>query len=353
MDQPQFDYFTLIAEGMPRDSKIILCSAEPGWLYTDTNSKSWEITDYALGIANDADRGLSVPIVMSGDTHHYNRYVGPNETQFITSGGGGAFLHPTHQLEPTVNIALLGVTQKLTLASASNKGLEPAVYPSVDVSRRLVWKNWIFAITNWDFSILMGLVYWLLAVAVTLRDQWDMYGLAAVIFGWSLIGYTTNQEKSYRPTVLISSAIHASAHILVVIFAARYFASLNDAHFTLTGAWYSPWKWLGPLLLEMFPAGFLIGGSLFGWNMMLTCRYFRMNRNDAFSALRIGAYNNFVRLKIAQDRVDFFVVGLENVPSRDDWQVNPNHKANTPDEPRFIPRTPLQPHLIERFSLNF
>lgn len=140
---------------------------------------------------------------------------------------------------------------------------------------------------------------------------------------------------------------------MVVIFAARYFASFNDAHFTLTGAWYSPWKWLGLLLVEMFPIGFLVGGSLFGWNMMLTCRYFRMNRNDAFSALRIGAYNNFVRLKIAEDSVDFFVVGLENVPSRDDWQVNPNHKANTPDEPRFIPRTPLQPHLIERFSLKF
>jgi hypothetical protein len=75
-----------------------------------------------------------------------------------------------------------------------------------------------------------------------------------------------------------------------------------------------------------------------------------MNRNDAFSALRVGAYNNFVRMKISEESVEFFVVGLEKVPSRDDWQVNPKHRANTPEEPRFIPRTPLQPHLIERFK---
>jgi hypothetical protein len=103
----------------------------------------------------------------------------------------------------------------------------------------------------------------------------------------------------------------------------------------------------------MFPVGFLAGSSFFGWNMMLTCRYFRMNRNDAFSALRIGAYNNFVRMKIAEDGVEFFVVGLENVPSRDDWQKNPKHGPHTPDEPRFLPNRPLEPHLIESFSLKF
>jgi hypothetical protein len=353
IDQPQFDYFTLIAERMPANSKIILCSAEPGWLYTDTNSKSWDITDYAVGIAKDADRGLTIPIVMSGDTHHYNRYVGPDKTQFITSGGGGAFLHPTHQLQPTVDVELLGTPQKLTLASISDTGPEPAVYPPFDVSRDLVWRNLFFAFTNWDFSVLMGLVYWLLAVGITLRDQWDMYGLVAVLFGWSLIGYTAAQEKSYRPTVLISSAVHAAAHILVVIFVTRYFASFNETHFTLSGSWYSNWKWLGLLLLEMFPVGFLVGSSLFGWNMMFTCRYFRMNGNDAFSALRIGSYNNFVRLKITESSVEFFVVGLGNVPTRDDWQENRKHGPHTPDEPRFLPKDPLQPHLIERFSLKF
>lgn len=69
----------------------------------------------------------------------------------------------------------------------------------------------------------------------------------------------------------------------------------------------------------MVPIGFLIGSTLFGLNMLVTCLLFRMNRNDAFSSLRIGAYNNFLRFRLTEDGFDMFVVGLENVPQRDDW----------------------------------
>jgi hypothetical protein len=60
--------------------------------------------EYAAGIARNADRGHTIPLLLSGDTHHYSRYVGKDERQFITSGGGGAFLHPTHQLEEDVSV---------------------------------------------------------------------------------------------------------------------------------------------------------------------------------------------------------------------------------------------------------
>ena len=75
MDQPQAEYFTAIAKKMPHGSKIILCSAEPGWLYTHTNRSSWDIMDYAIDIAEGADNGLTIPLLLSGDTHHYSRYV--------------------------------------------------------------------------------------------------------------------------------------------------------------------------------------------------------------------------------------------------------------------------------------
>jgi hypothetical protein len=215
-----------------------------------------------------------------------------------------------------------------------------------------VWQNLYFAFKNWDFSILMGLIYWLLAVAVTLRNQWDMYAGVAVIFGWALIGYTFSQEKSRRAAVWISSTLHAAAHTLLLLYSATCLAKFNAAHFALSGAWYSNWLWLGLLLAEMFPIGFLLGSSFFGWNMMLTCRFFRMNSNDAFSALRLGAYNNFVRMKITEDNVEFFVIGLEQPPRRDDWTENPKHGPHTTDQPRFLPKAPLQPHLIETFSLN-
>jgi hypothetical protein len=356
MDQPQVDYFSLIAEKMPRDSRIILCSAEPGWLYTDTNSGSWRIMDYAIRLATEADRGLTVSVLLSGDTHHYSRYIAANGTQFVTSGGGGAFLHPTHQLEPTVTVKWLGNKDELKLgtipAGTNPADSNPACYPPQEISRSLVWRNLWFAFTNRDFSCLFGVIYWLMAIGLTLRDQWDMYLFVAFLFGSVLIGYTTKQEKSYRPIVLVSSFVHAATHVAAVIYFARFFAQWNDAHYVLAGQWYSVWKWLGLLLIEMGAGGFLVGSTLFGLNLLISCRWFRMSRNDAFSAFRLGRYNNFLRIRIKDEEMEIFAVGLGDVPKRDDWMENPKYVLGNPEQPLFIARQGLQPHLIERFAVK-
>lgn len=103
---------------------------------------------------------------------------------------------------------------------------------------------------------------------------------------------TTNQ---FRKALIVvgTSIIHVAAHVVVAIIAARCFAAFNQTHFTLQGEWYSVWKWLCILFLEMSVVGFFAGGTIFGLNMLITCRWLRMNRNDAFSALRIGRFNNF------------------------------------------------------------
>jgi hypothetical protein len=86
--------------------------------------------------------------------------------------------------------------------------------------------------------------------------------------------------------------------------------------------------------------------------MLITCRWLRMNRNDAFSALRIGRFNNFLRLRIHGDDLQVFAIGLENVPRRNGWNENPNYKRGNPDEPRWVPSNPLKPHLIEKIVLS-
>jgi hypothetical protein len=359
MDQPQADYFKHIAANMPENSRIILCSAEPGWLYTDTNRSSWEIMEYAAGIARNADRGHTIPLLLSGDTHHYSRYVGKDERQFITSGGGGAFLHPTHQLEEDVSVMFVDHREALKLGTmpdpADPKKTAPAAYPPFTTSRLLTLRNIYFAFSNWDFSLLMGLIYFLFAMILSWRDQPDTYLLVAAIFGAALIGYTTKQEVSTKFKVWASSAVHAAAHVAVLIYAARWFTQFNVQHFAWNGAWWEVWAWLGLLAAEMIPVGFLIGSTLFGLNMLVTCLCLRMNRNDAFSSLRIGSYNNILRLKLAEDGFDVFAIGLEEVPGRDDWIANPKHKQGHPDpeQPVFLPKVDLKPHLIEKVSVRF
>lgn len=357
MDQPQADYFRTIARSMPDNSRIILCSAEPGWLYAGTSSAAWNIANYAISFATNEGRGLSVPIIVSGDTHHYSRYSGVEGRQFITSGGGGAFLHPTHQLQDKITIKWNSVPKELSLTTSPDAGHQecdqPACYPSKADSKKLVKKNLAFAFTNWDFSLLMGAIYFLMGVGLTLRDEWDAYIIVTLIFAAAIMGYTVNQEKSRSTKVLISSAVHALAHAAVVILATRFFSWWNGMYFDLQGQWYSVWKWLGILLVEMGTTGFLIGSTIFGLNLFITCRWLGMNTNDAFSAFRLGRYNNFLRFKITGDKVEIYAVGLTDVPDRDDWIANPtpNYVRGKTPGPVFVPRQPLQPHLIERVVL--
>jgi hypothetical protein len=190
-----------------------------------------------------------------------------------------------------------------------------------------------------------------------------------MIFGWSIIGYTTNQEKAHVIgatseleksrgwTVLISSALHAAAHACVAIWFAQFFAAWNSAHPFVEGTWYSGWVWLGTLLGQMGLVGFTIGSTIFGLNLLITCLRFRMNRNDAFSSFRLGRFNNFSRLRIQNEQLEVFVVGLDDVPRRDGWKRNPiknplqGDKSNQ-DVPIFVPRNDFTPHLIERFTVQ-
>lgn len=386
MDQPQADYFVQMAKIMGDNSRIILCSAEPGWLYTDTNAASWSIMDFAIGLAQKADRNFAVPILLSGDTHHYSRYETDEGTQFITSGGGGAFLHPTHQFEQSADIRWCGTKRTLNLSTKTGTA-EPAVYPSMQISRKLIRGNLLFAFKNWDFSILMALIYFVIGATVGLRDQWDVYIIVTALLGFGVVSYTTDQEKvalfktikerrrldkfpdtnaevqkakeekidlqlRKAETVVTASLCHTAAHATVVLIAAHLAAQCNPKYFTLAGEWWHVWKWLGILLAEMGAVGFVVGSTIFGLNMLITGLWLRMSRNDSFSALRIGRYNNFLRIRIDGDNVEIFAIGLENVPHRDDWIDNP--KMKQPGEPHFIPKQgkELKPHLIEKVRVT-
>ena len=46
-----------------------------------------------------------LPFAIAGDWHHYARYFAHElDIHFITSGGGGAFLHPTHILKNAISV---------------------------------------------------------------------------------------------------------------------------------------------------------------------------------------------------------------------------------------------------------
>jgi hypothetical protein len=78
----------------------------------------------------------------------------------------------------------------------------------------------------------------------------------------------------------------------------------------------------------MIGLGALIGGSLWGFYWVLTGIFGRMHSEEAFAALRIKNYKNFLRLKFEQDKLTIYPLGIDKMPGPDHWMNAPRGKAN-------------------------
>jgi hypothetical protein len=342
MDQPQADYFVEISRRMKVGSKIILCSAEPGWY--KSKSESFRCLDYAAGIANTVDstgphagqdKQFKIVAVLSGDTHHYCRYTSDFGTEFVTSGGGGAFLHGTHHLKPTLDAEWMS-------RRASTLRLAPSAYPSIDESHALLKKNFMFPFHNGQFSFLvLGIAYWLLGFFVAVRPFPEGLIITFLILAGVFFGYAAHQGEKIGKAACVGVAqafVHEVALLLILCFVTGLFEPI-------LGPVSAGWVWLFALSPPLIAFGGLVAGALFGANLYFTSRFFDMNHNDAFSSLRLDSHRHFLRLRIKGDQLTIYPIGLDAVPKRSEWKENP--ERDDPSAPRIVPVLPLEPKLIE------
>ncbi len=161
IDYPQLCYFKQIAkEQIAARDKILLCVAEPSWVYKSFDKKNnsndrikFFIDKILFGKEEDfygqKNKNIQISAILTGDLHHYSRYEEINQAQqkcqLVTAGGGGAFMHPTHTLKKTI-----------TPGEGYNATLKK-VFPSVNASRKLSLNNLIFpwySLTMIHFPIL-------------------------------------------------------------------------------------------------------------------------------------------------------------------------------------------------------
>ena len=88
-----------------------------------------------------------------------------------------------------------------------------------------------------------------------------------------------------------------------------------------------------------------MAGTLFGVGMLINCWKFNMDHNDAFGAMRLGLYRHFLRLKITDDQLTIYSIGIDKTPRRNQWLDNPD--SNDKRSSRIIPKNPLDPKLID------
>src|SRR5262245_18072819 len=104
LDTAQVSYFEAMAKQMAPGDNLIICLAEPSWMIADLQGVDEEENFFKITSIARA-RGARIAAVIAGDWHHYNRYYAHElDVHFITAGGGGAFLHPTHVLKNNISV---------------------------------------------------------------------------------------------------------------------------------------------------------------------------------------------------------------------------------------------------------
>lgn len=346
VDWNQIEYFKNVMKhnDFKDGSRVILCTAEPSWIYS-TRSKDHSYKNlcfFEKYIVNDTKRNVKQILTLAGDIHNYCRYSAENGVYKIHAGGGGAFLHPTHNLPQTIENIREG---KLTRVK---------IFPDDKKSKRLSWCNLLFAFKHLRFSLFSGLLFafeaWMLHIpelfnaSVTLHTElsfWHtiknfFYNPAALLIGILLIvgTWAFADKDPYNPRFKnkliyhLSGLTHGFFQLAVLLSLYWLLASSNllviNGNFAL-------------LLLAFFFTGFLLASSLFGLYLVLSNRFLRNHDNEAFSALEITKYKNFLRIHIKNGLLTIYPVAIEKTVK---WEYNSSSRTFVSEE------TPVC-HLIE------
>ncbi len=353
IDGPQQDYFRHIARDMAPEDRVIICTAEPEWVYEEMYSRYDEHIYSERTLHDFEDRVLRrrADVIIAGDLHHYRRHErstdSPRKRHKITAGGGGAFLHPTHA--PKVD----------TLGRSRATYRLKSVYPDQKTSRRLCWRNLLFPLWNPRFLWLSGILYlltaWAMKMDLSQSDPWTSgawseaavhtcarllesppaaFWLLGLLGGFVL--FTDTHSPKYR---ILAGVAHGLAHLTAIFFISwtSIFAAQSagvPVEMSLRGllGWYLlPALWI-------FIVGALAGAFIFGAYLLISLNVFGRHGDEAFASLGIEDWKNFLRIRITRDGLTIFPVGIDRVPRK--WRDEAGEIV--PDDPRAT-----TPRLIE------
>jgi hypothetical protein len=329
IDLPQFKYFQRLARRIKPRSKIILCTAEPGWVHLEQKGdKAYQNLEYFERKIIRANE-LELVVGLAGDDHMYARYeeespgdsatkrssggrnTGPR--QRFVAGGGGAYLSPTHQLPERINLPTGAGSATFTDANDTREAFDQqSVFPGKSDSRRMSFGALLLPFQNRSFAALLGVFYLLFAwitqsatkIPFSAGDAGNSFleqlyrlelltvdGLAgAVDIFWVVLRHSPAtailvvvlmggliafaDTNGWVKRTLLGTA-HGMAHVVLALLLMATFAEINLG-----------WAGLeidafGQVLLfaaEMLLVGSLLGGILFGSYLLLSNGLLRANR---------------------------------------------------------------------------
>jgi hypothetical protein len=257
LDTPQVNYFEAMAQQMQPGDNLVICLAEPSWMIADLQGLDEEENFFKITSIARA-RGAHVAAVIAGDWHNYNRYYAHElDVHFITAGGGGAFLHPTHVLKNNIQVrwperadmrqgdagragpgaglqareydirlkrhsraAVSPVEQAVQDVADALEPLQPTrlgrrnmplrpqapkCYPSKAKSYLLSLRNLLFPFYSPAFAVGIGILYWL--ITWEFQTLVPRYGISAGKIDDLGLGTTLASVLPYIPLYLVQAMI--------------------------------------------------------------------------------------------------------------------------------------------------
>lgn len=323
LDQTQIEYFRHAAERMREGDQVILCVPQPSWLWTEDDPRSFDRIDHFIRDVI-AARGARVPLVVTGDRHHYAHYQEVDGSRhLITAGGGGAYLSPTHTLPE----ALTAPRKSVPEPDARERDYRlTKEYPSKAKSTGYAFG--IFARLPWlnrGFVALMAVVG--IIATVSILEGTGTFVAAAAVLLAAGVAFAHPGQGSRTSRHYMLGGLHGLAQVALWWGGAQAIKMLDDV---------SLWTYLAYL-----PVAGLVGTWLVGLYLVVANRA-GVNANELFAGLNVIDQKCFLRIKVAADGVTVYPIGLDRVGRR--WVADPE---GGPKDSFVKPVDPLKPRLIE------
>jgi hypothetical protein len=334
VDDPQLEFFKGVAATFTPGDKVILVLPQPSWVQTEEHPRYYDTVDYFLRNVIDPS-GAELVLMLSGDLHHYSRYVqldGPR--QLINCGGGGAYTAATHHLPEQITVPPRH--SLVRRASPQNIFKLAKTYPSKARSQWL--GSGVFARLPWrnpGFAGLLGVLHTLLLMAFQNEDRrivtvpiFLMVVLIMSATSFFSVGLSSGQMK-FVPFLL--GGLHGAAHIAMGAGAWVLWKQLPLANL--------PWPWPPVAATVIYlPIAGVVAALLVSLYLLVASR-FKVNLNELFAGQGIEDYKSFLRMRFAPDgTLTIYPVGVDKISKKWAPQVAGSW---------FRPVVPLKPRLID------
>ena len=348
LDEVQLQYFAgvTVDQVQPGD-RIILCmgkEVESGTKQVEVHSDR-DVEYLEREVIRPS--GAQLAVYLQSGKHYYCRYEQEDGSrQHITSGGGGAFSHPTHDLPDRMSVP--GPEGPVAYRRA-------ATYPSPAVSRRLRKRILLLAPYNLPLAAVFGTVQVLLAFMMGLhlryrhvdlglgdlrRLLWESPTafLLILLMMASLGAMVRLAHDAGGVSRLLLGLAHSTLQLAAVAGVMIVASRLSSAQ-GLRGVW-SFLVFLG-LVGLLGGIGGMVGMSGYLW--ATNCLGF--HGNEGYAPLHHQDLKHFLRLHIdAGGVLTVYPIGVDRVGRK--WQLCPDEAAHAP---WFAPAgAEPQPHLIEQ-----